>query len=235
MYCPLTGKPCGNPKNIHVAEEINGEPSNMHICQDCACSINQLTGGVAVEPPEALPTPLFPPPFTKHTPIPPGYQKVPPGHSQQPVPPVPKLLFGLPVIPIQPGEGPMGVFAQIMGEIDKQSREQEVMLIPCPSCGQTLAGLKATGKLGCQNCYSFFRDQVGPLLRHCHEGNLQHVGKVPGQKAPPAPSPDGEAEMIRNSLEALQRKMDAAVKEEKYEDAGKIRDQMKYLRAKLEG
>ncbi|MGF2075300.1 UvrB/UvrC motif-containing protein, partial [Enterococcus casseliflavus] len=88
-------------------------------------------------------------------------------------------------------------------------------------------------------CYAFFKQQVTPLLKHIHEGNAKHVGKVPKHHKPThgpgVEQSNAEAAMIQNSLAALDKKLAAAVKDERYEDAGKIRDQIKYLKSKLEG
>lgn len=54
MFCPLTGKPCNKPKNIHVSEVVNGEPSHLHICQECAPNLENITGGMAIEPPQQM-------------------------------------------------------------------------------------------------------------------------------------------------------------------------------------
>ncbi len=243
MYCPLTGKPCSHPKNIHVAESVDGEPSHMHICQECAVDLEQLTGGLVVEPPtghpfnqpSGLPT-VFkkpPAPTTKGGPgVPPGFIKGPPG--------VPEMLFGLPIIPIKP-TGAMAYFQQLMNEMEKKQQEHEIMMAPCPDCGHTLADVQTKGRFGCPACYVFFKNQIGPLLQHCQEGSVQHAGKVPpahkvvSEIVDTVEAKAGEQEMIRNSLEALQKKMEAAVKEERYMDAARLRDQIKYLKAKLDG
>jgi protein arginine kinase activator len=36
MTCPKTGKPCNKPKIYHVTEIINGNPTSLDLCQDCA-------------------------------------------------------------------------------------------------------------------------------------------------------------------------------------------------------
>lgn len=246
MFCPLTGKPCSHPKNVHVTESVDGEPSQMFICEGCAADIDALTGGTAVEPPEkhhnpfntasGLPPvfkkPASPSPTFKGPPgTPPGFVKGPPG--------IPEVLFGLPMAPLK-ASNPLAYFQQLMESMEAKHREDEILAVPCPECGHTLAAFKATGRLGCPACYVFFKNQIGPLLQHCHEGSLQHDGKVPASKevadiAEAVAAKAGEKEMVQNSLDALQKKMDAAVKEERYEDAGRIRDQIKYLKAKLDG
>lgn len=246
MFCPLTGKPCSHPKNVHVTESVDGKPNQMFICEGCAADIEQITGGTAVEPPAA------PPPYYTNAGLPPVFKKpatpsptfkgppgTPPSFVKGP-PGIPEMLFGLPMVPLK-ASSPLAYFQQMMEGMEAKHREDEILAVPCPDCGHTLADFKAKGRLGCPACYVFFKNQIGPLLQHCHEGSLQHAGKVPpaqdvvSEIADAVAAKAGEREMIQNSLDALQKKMDAAVKEERYEDAGRVRDQIKYLKAKLEG
>src|SRR4051812_35383817 len=36
MICPLTKKPCDQPKAIHVTEMTNGQYNEMELCHQCA-------------------------------------------------------------------------------------------------------------------------------------------------------------------------------------------------------
>jgi len=199
MYCPLTGKPCDKAKNIHLTDIIDGEVSYLHICQDCACELDQITGGVAIEPP-APPNPKI------------G------------MPPMP---IGLPMVPAPVPAGPIGFFMQLLKQLEKQHREQELMQVPCPLCGQTLQDVVTTGRIGCPRCYDFFKEHLSPLIHQAQEGHTHHVGKKP------KPRPDPK-KAIQTSLDTLHRKMDQAVKDERYEDAGLIRDQIAILKKKQE-
>jgi len=201
MYCPLTGKPCNKPKNIHVSDFVDGQMSHMHICQECACQLEQITGGVAIEPP------------------------MPP--EPEPEPPHPFTL-GLPVVnPIPPSNSPIGFFMKLMQQMQDRHREEELMRVPCPICGHTLKDVAETGRIGCPHCYTFFKHQLSPLLQKVQEGASHHVGKHPKPKL-------DSSKIIQNSIDSLQKKMDLAVKEERYEDAALIRDQIAALRKKLE-
>lgn len=37
--CPITGKPCGNPRNIHVHKNVNGKITEVDCCQECGNKI----------------------------------------------------------------------------------------------------------------------------------------------------------------------------------------------------
>lgn len=230
MYCPLTGKPCPNPKTVEVCESVNGQPSRMNLCEACACHVEQLTGGkvfdpaALFEPEDEPPAQAFPPPFTKN------------GSPKDTG--LPTTLFGIPVAPLQsPLPAPLAFFAKLMEQVEKHHNAEDPLTAPCPGCHSTLTDIYQKGRLGCPHCYGFFKQQVSPLIQHVHEGNLQHVGKVPKhhQKRADAEDKAKEIVMIQNSLAALDKKLAAAVKDERYEDAGKIRDQIKYLKTKMEG
>lgn len=77
---------------------------------------------------------------------------------------------------------------------------------PC-ICGTELRTLMETGRPGCSNCYTHFRDFMRALV----QGENCHVGKRP------------------KDINVLKREMDLAVKEERYEDAAKLRDQIRSL------
>lgn len=88
----------------------------------------------------------------------------------------------------------------------------------CPQCHMRFTDFKKTSRLGCQECYSAFAEELAPLLEAMHKGQ-QHVGKTPAKVRPakprPAPLPD------------LQKALAAAVTAENYEEAARLRDQIR--------
>lgn len=90
----------------------------------------------------------------------------------------------------------------------------------CTSCGFAFDDLKKTGRLGCSECYSFFRDEIKHNLSGMHKGII-HKGRVP----------EGMMEEFqkRQRLEALTAEMASAISAEDYEKAAKLRDQIKQL------
>ena len=98
--------------------------------------------------------------------------------------------------------------------------------VTCPVCKTTLKQFKSTGKLGCANCYEVFSKEISKL-----------VGKI-------APHGRHKQETIKKNKTTKQTKEDKiaelknelalAVKEERYEDAGKIKKQIQKLEAKDE-
>lgn len=63
----------------------------------------------------------------------------------------------------------------------------------CPSCGFTQTDFKKTGRFGCADCYTVFREGLDSLLEAMHK-NTRHTGKHPPGR-PPAPSGFESAEL----------------------------------------
>lgn len=84
-----------------------------------------------------------------------------------------------------------------------------------------------TGMFGCSNCYDVFSNPIDSLLKNLH-GTANHIGRgikngtqnieVKPKKAKP-----------KTEKEDLEKELDKAIKEERYEDAAKIRDKMKEM------
>jgi len=92
----------------------------------------------------------------------------------------------------------------------------------CPNCGFSQADFKKTGRMGCSVCYDVFTDGLEGLLKAMHKGT-RHCGKVPKGLLPEKQKED--------QIEALQRQLSASIENEDYEEAAKIRDQLRQLEA----
>ena len=90
----------------------------------------------------------------------------------------------------------------------------------CPNCQITFLEFRNTGRLGCPLDYEIFRDELMPLLENIHD-DTRHCGKVP-RRAPR--SSQRQTEMID-----LRNKLKRAVAAEDYEEAARLRDQIKSL------
>jgi protein arginine kinase activator len=91
---------------------------------------------------------------------------------------------------------------------------------PCPACGFTLEDLRRVRRVGCSECYSAFREEIGQMIRGMHKGT-SHLGKVP----------EGLMAMQFRSqrIGELQSKLDLAIASESYEEAAGIRDEIRIL------
>lgn len=110
----------------------------------------------------------------------------------------------------------------------------------CPVCRTTFTEFRKTGLLGCPECYHVFEAQLGPLLERAHEGALRHAGKTPRRLLNvPAPEPVRQSlvdlEQRAERLRRLRGELDQAVKHEHYEDAARLRDELRKLASGEEG
>lgn len=91
----------------------------------------------------------------------------------------------------------------------------------CPTCGFSQADFKKTGRLGCPACYTHFAPGLESLLKGMHKG-LRHSGKVPRQPR--------QSQASAQRLQTLQKELDAAIAVENYEEAARLRDEIRSLR-----
>ena len=111
-----------------------------------------------------------------------------------------------------------------MAEFGKPEKEIEpASSIKCANCGLSYADFRKMGRLGCGECYRAFRKYLLPLLKRIH-GSTQHLGK----------SPFKVAKVVKKKLdsEELRNKLQKAVEEEAFEEAARIRDEIKELEKK---
>ena len=102
-------------------------------------------------------------------------------------------------------------------EMEKSSGGLE---IKCPRCGFTQADFKKSGRLGCPECYKTFAEGLEGLLKTMHKGT-RHAGKVPEALR--------ESREQADRLKSLQKKLDKAIKEENFEQAAQLRDEIKHI------
>lgn len=100
----------------------------------------------------------------------------------------------------------------------EQASEARGTELQCPTCGFTQADFKKSGRLGCSECYSVFAEGLEGMLKGMHKGT-QHRGKVPAGVQQAA---DREA-----ALDRLQKELKAAIAKEDFEQAARLRDEIK--------
>ena len=89
-----------------------------------------------------------------------------------------------------------------------------------PKCGFTHADFKKAGRLGCAVCYQTFSEGLDSLLKTMHKGT-RHVGKVPAALR--------VARDLVQRMDLLQKNLTKAIKEENFEAAALLRDEIKHL------
>jgi protein arginine kinase activator len=87
----------------------------------------------------------------------------------------------------------------------------------CPDCGMTLAEFRSKGRLGCPKDYDVFRAHLDPLLQRIHNA-AEHHGRVPGVA-------QEDLDRMR-AIHELREQLETAIREEAYEDAARLRDEL---------
>jgi protein arginine kinase activator len=114
------------------------------------------------------------------------------------------------------------VLAAVLTAMTNKNHAQDIV---CPRCGETYAQFQKTGMLGCAECYQAFRRELTPMITRV-QGRTQHAGRRP---------PVSEEEQARqNLMEALRARMEAAVAEENFEEAARLRDALRAMAAPKE-
>ena len=94
----------------------------------------------------------------------------------------------------------------------------------CPGCATSYASFQKSGMLGCAQCYQAFRKPLEGLLMRVH-GNTQHAGRMPGGS--------GSDVSIRMNIDRLREDLVKAIAAEEYEEAARLRDQVRALKQQL--
>lgn len=118
----------------------------------------------------------------------------------------------------------------------KELFEEEYSNKVCNKCSYTFDDYLEKGLFGCPNCYSAFSDRIDTLLTKVH-GKNRHLtieNKVKNSDAK-------KTQLIKNKvlensdiskitdINTLKKSLEKSIKEEKYEDAAKLRDRIKEL------
>jgi protein arginine kinase activator len=105
-----------------------------------------------------------------------------------------------------------------LAEFEKPSKELETEKVKCVACGLSYAEFKKIGRLGCGECYISFKKYLGPLLRRIHGSNY-HAGKSPAKVE--------RVVKKKVDLQELRFKLQKAIEIEAFEEAARIRDQIR--------
>lgn len=91
----------------------------------------------------------------------------------------------------------------------------------CKTCGMTLREFAESGMAGCPDCYAAFAKELEPTISRV-QGKRAHIGRAPS----------GMREKIeqKHRIDELEAERKEAVKNENYERAAEIRDELRRLR-----
>ena len=113
---------------------------------------------------------------------------------------------------------PLGDFLQA---VQQQALEVPGDAVRCAYCGTSLRDFRASGRLGCAQCYGAFEQSLRDLLRRVH-GSAKHVGRRYDVPNPTLLERDA-------SLGELRERLQQAIRSEAFETAAALRDQIRTL------
>ena len=123
---------------------------------------------------------------------------------------------------------PLGIpdfFSDFFEESTFMSEFDSTNKIKCDKCGITYDEFIDGGKVGCSSCYTAFENKLDSILKNIHGSNM-HKGRLIN-----SPKTKKVKEIKenpnKNKIEELKLKLKELVKEEKYEEAAKVRDEIK--------
>lgn len=94
----------------------------------------------------------------------------------------------------------------------------------CPSCGTKLSTVFDDGEVGCNICFTAFREELEPILHSLHR-DTRHKGRV-------AQIDDNRAR-LREDLTTKRALLRSVLKSENYEEAAALRDEIRNLESGL--
>ena len=113
--------------------------------------------------------------------------------------------------------GFLGSLSDMADSLPQQQRPTK-----CPCCGFKYEDFKKKGRLGCGKCYETFRELLLPLLKKIHSATT-HAGKIP------AGLDKKTSTFNQLKIGELHQSLSRAIQLEEYEEAAKLRDQIKEL------
>lgn len=119
-------------------------------------------------------------------------------------------------------DSPVSITDALLGigedmEIDVQPRKTESA---CPHCKTRHSQFKKKGRLGCPTCYAVFANEVEPVIQAMHHSQL-HAGKIPAM--------ENDALQRNTRTSSLRDRLKQAVAREAFEEAARIRDEIRRL------
>lgn len=118
------------------------------------------------------------------------------------------------------------VFSSLFSPAYSQGKLKNPERTKCSLCGATFDELARDGKTGCPKCYEVFADELDASIRRIH-GRSSHTGRAPFKFR--------EKNETKQKLHQLEKDLKEEIRNENYERAAELRDEIKALRAADEG
>ena len=122
------------------------------------------------------------------------------------------------------GDAETGMFNSMFGSLFAPARGERTLSEAkrCPLCGAAFGDLVKEGKVGCAKCYDTFSTELERTISGIH-GQSSHARKSPAKLR--------DKLDVRQKIRALERELKEAIRDERYERAAELRDELNSLRA----
>ena len=97
---------------------------------------------------------------------------------------------------------------------------KEAGSVVCPLCSMTLSEFTRKGRMGCGKCYDTFRRQAKTMLQKIHGTSVHTINETKEEIKE-------EPKKEKTEIEILKEKLTEAISSENYEEAAKIRDEIR--------
>lgn len=137
-------------------------------------------------------------------------------------------------------------FSNFLGDIFEDNTENfmptfiKPEMLLCNKCKTSYDDFIKNGKFGCDECFETFNSKIDSILKNIHGAN-RHIGrngKMLGKvnvinEQSTSSKEEGDNENSQNKkIQELKERLKQEIKEERYEDAAKTRDEIKKLEDK---
>ena len=106
------------------------------------------------------------------------------------------------------------------------SQAASAAAVKCQGCGLSYPQFKSVGRLGCAQCYDTFRRELSAIFKNV-QGSGVHQGKFPKNF--------GAALIRERRVENLKAALARAIANEAYEEAARLRDDIRLLQQESRG
>lgn len=122
----------------------------------------------------------------------------------------------------------LGIFSSLDNIFSPMVLDLDYILpeeIKCKGCGYTLSKYKSSGLFGCDECYNTFKKEIDSILLKIQGKNRMVKGDSKKKKVDTVNSKE-------DKIESLKKKMKVHIEKEEFEEAAKVRDEIKELENK---
>ena len=117
-----------------------------------------------------------------------------------------------------------GLLGSLLMVKESQQNTRHTPCKPCATCGMTYDAFRTAGKFGCAGCYAVFAKELEAIFKNV-QGSTRHEGKFPQL--------NGQPMFHQREVDRLRHVLRTAIEEENYENAARLRDQIRTIEAAL--